>query len=31
VVSAAGADFNRDDFFTQPPVRRAVFRVNLTF
>jgi len=31
VVSAAGADFNRDDFFTQPPVRRWVFRVNLTF
>jgi len=31
VVSAAGSDFNRDDFFTQPPVRRWVFRVNLTF
>jgi len=31
VVSAAGAAFNRDDFFTQPPVRRWVFRVNLTF
>jgi TonB-linked SusC/RagA family outer membrane protein len=23
--------FNRDDFFTQPPVKRVVFRVNLTF
>lgn len=31
VVSNAGAAFNRDDFFTQPPVRRWVFRVNLTF
>jgi hypothetical protein len=30
VVSNAGAAFNRDDFFTQPPVRRWVFRVNLT-
>lgn len=31
VVSNAGAAFNRDDFFTQPPVRRFVFRVNLTY
>jgi hypothetical protein len=31
VVSNALALFNRDDFFTQPPVRRWVFRVNLTF
>jgi hypothetical protein len=31
VVSNAGAAFNRDDFFTQPPVRRWVARVNLTF
>ncbi|HXM38747.1 MAG TPA: SusC/RagA family TonB-linked outer membrane protein [Gemmatimonadales bacterium] len=31
VVSNATALFNRDDFFTQPPVRRFVFRVNLTF
>ncbi len=31
VVSNAVAAFNRDDFFTQPPVRRYVFRVNLTF
>ena len=31
VVSNATAAFNRDDFFTQPPVRRWVFRVNLTF
>jgi TonB-linked SusC/RagA family outer membrane protein len=31
VVSNAVALYNRDDFFTQPPVRRAVFRVNLTF
>jgi hypothetical protein len=31
VVSAAGAAFQRDDFFTQPPTRRWVFRVNLTF
>jgi len=31
VVSNAGAAFNRDDFFTQPPVRRWVVRVNLTF
>jgi TonB-linked SusC/RagA family outer membrane protein len=31
VVSDAGAAFNRDDFFTQPPVRRVVLRVNLTF
>jgi TonB-linked SusC/RagA family outer membrane protein len=31
VVSNAVALFNRDDFFTQPPVRRYVVRVNLTF
>jgi TonB-dependent starch-binding outer membrane protein SusC len=31
VVSNAVSAFNRDDFFTQPPVRRFVFRVNLTF
>jgi TonB-linked SusC/RagA family outer membrane protein len=31
VVSNAGAAFQRDDFFTQPPTRRWVFRVNLTF
>jgi len=31
VVSNAVALYNRDDFFTQPPVKRAVFRVNLTF
>jgi TonB-linked SusC/RagA family outer membrane protein len=36
VVSNANATnvlgiINRDDFFTQPPVRRVVFRVNLTF
>jgi hypothetical protein len=31
VVSNAVALYNRDDFFTQPPVRRYVFRVNLTF
>jgi len=31
VVSNAVALYNRDDFFTQPPVRRAVFRMNLTF
>lgn len=31
VVSAAGALFNRDDFFTQPPVRRWTVRLNLTF
>jgi hypothetical protein len=36
VVSNANATntlgiINRDDFFTQPPVRRFVFRVNLTF
>lgn len=31
VVSNAVALFNRDDFFTQPPVRRAVVRVNLSF
>lgn len=31
VVSNAVALYNRDDFFTQPPVKRAVFRVNFTF
>jgi TonB-linked SusC/RagA family outer membrane protein len=31
VVSNAVALYNRDDFFTQPPVRRAVVRMNLTF
>ena len=31
VVSNAVALFQRDDFFTQPPVRRAVVRVNLSF
>jgi TonB-linked SusC/RagA family outer membrane protein len=31
VVSNAVALYNRDDFFTQPPVRRYVVRVNLTF
>ncbi len=31
VVSNAGALYNRDDFFTQPPVRRWITRVNLTF
>ena len=31
VVSNAVALYNRDDFFTQPPVRRYVLRVNLTF
>jgi hypothetical protein len=31
VVSNANSAFNRDDFFTQPPTRRWVFRVNLTF
>ncbi len=31
VVSNAVSLLNRDDFFTQPPVRRAVFRMNLTF
>jgi TonB-dependent starch-binding outer membrane protein SusC len=31
VVSNAGARYNRDDFFTQPPVRRWIVRVNLTF
>lgn len=31
VVSNAVSAFTRDDFFTQPPVRRFVFRVNLTF
>jgi len=31
VVSNAVALYNRDDFFTQPPVRRYVLRVNFTF
>jgi len=31
VVSNALALYNRDDFFTQPPVRRYVLRVNVTF
>jgi TonB-linked SusC/RagA family outer membrane protein len=31
VVSNAGAAFNRDDFFTQPPVQRLTMRLNLTF
>lgn len=31
VVSNAGALYNRDDFFTQPPVRRWIMRVNLSF
>jgi TonB-linked SusC/RagA family outer membrane protein len=31
VVSNALALFNRDDFFTQPPVRRYVIRMNVTF
>jgi len=31
VVSNALALFNRDDFFTQPPVRRFVIRMNVTF
>lgn len=31
VVSNATSLLNRDDFFTQPPVQRFVFRVNLTF
>lgn len=31
VVSNAVALYNRDDFFTQPPVRRGVVRMNLTF
>ncbi len=31
VVSNAVALYNRDDFFTQPPVRRFVARVNVTF
>jgi hypothetical protein len=30
-VSDANAAFNRDDFFTQPPVRRIVLRLNVTF
>lgn len=31
VVSAAAAARNRDDFFTQPPVKRFIARLNLTF
>ncbi len=31
VVSNATAATNRDDFFTQPPVRRWIARLNLTF
>ncbi len=31
VVSNANAATNRDDFFTQPPVRRVVLKLNLTF
>jgi len=31
VVSNALALFNRDDFFTQPPVRRYVIRMNVMF
>jgi hypothetical protein len=31
VVSNAGAAFTRDDFFTQPPVKRFIAKVNLTF
>jgi hypothetical protein len=31
VVSAAGDRYNRDDFFTEPPVRRWTVRLNLTF
>jgi TonB-dependent starch-binding outer membrane protein SusC len=31
VVSNAGAAFNRDDFFTQPPIRRYIAKINLTF
>jgi hypothetical protein len=31
IVSNAGALFNRDDFFTQPPVQRWTVRLNLTF
>jgi len=31
VVSNALALYNRDDFFTQPPVRRYVIRMNVTF
>ncbi|HKA58796.1 MAG TPA: SusC/RagA family TonB-linked outer membrane protein [Gemmatimonadales bacterium] len=31
VVSNAVALYNRDDFFTQPPVKRAIVRMNLTF
>lgn len=31
VVSNSTAAFNRDDFFTQPPVQRFIVRLNLTF
>jgi TonB-linked SusC/RagA family outer membrane protein len=31
VASNATAQFNRDDFFTQPPVRRFITRVSLTY
>lgn len=31
VVSAAGNEFNRNDFFTLPNPRRALLRVNLSF
>ncbi len=31
VASNATALYNRDDFFTQPPVRRWIMRVNLTY
>jgi TonB-linked SusC/RagA family outer membrane protein len=31
VVSSANAAFNRDDFFTQPPTRRIVLKLNVTF
>ncbi|MGH7638203.1 MAG: hypothetical protein ACREOK_11180, partial [Gemmatimonadaceae bacterium] len=31
VVSNANADFNRDDFFTQPPVQRILLKLNVTF
>ncbi len=31
VVSNATAAFQRDDFFTQPPVKRFIARLNLTF
>lgn len=31
IVSNAVSLLNRDDFFTQPPVQRFIFRMNLTF